>query len=69
MIEPVETERKDTLDHFADVMAAIAREAEESPDVLLDAPVSTPVRRLDEAAAARCPELAWSGGECMPTED
>jgi glycine dehydrogenase subunit 2 len=69
MIEPVETERKNSLDHFADVMAAIAREAEENPEVLLQAPVTTPVRRLDEAAAARCPELSWSGGQCRPMED
>jgi glycine dehydrogenase subunit 2 len=69
MIEPVETEKKETLDHFADVMAKIAKEAEENPDLLHEAPVTTPVRRLDEAAAARCPELVWSGLECVPMED
>jgi len=69
MIEPVETEKKEALDHFADVMSAIAKEAEENPEILHEAPVTTPVRRLDEAAAARCPELSWSGGECLPMED
>jgi glycine dehydrogenase subunit 2 len=69
MIEPVETEKKASLDRFADVMARIAREAEENPEILHEAPVSTPVRRLDEAAAARCPELSWSGGECFPMEE
>jgi len=69
MIEPVETEKKEALDHFAEVMARIAKEAEEDPDILHEAPVTTPVRRLDEAAAARCPELTWSGGECQPMEE
>jgi glycine dehydrogenase subunit 2 len=63
MIEPVETERKRDLDHFAGVMERIADEARENPDLLLEAPVNTPVRRLDEAAAARAPDLCWSG-EC-----
>jgi glycine dehydrogenase subunit 2 len=69
MIEPVETEKKEALDHFAGVMTAIAKEAEENPEILREAPVTTPVRRLDEAAAARCPELSWSGGECLPMEE
>ncbi len=69
MIEPVETEKKESLDHFADVMAVIAKEAEENPEILHEAPVTTPVRRLDEASAARSPELCWPGGECMPGED
>jgi glycine dehydrogenase subunit 2 len=59
MIEPVETERLDDLDHFIDVMERIAVEARENPELLLDAPVATPVRRLDEAAAARAPDLCW----------
>jgi len=59
MIEPVETERKGDLDHFAGVMARIAEEARENPDLLHDAPHDTPVRRLDEAAAARSPDLCW----------
>ena len=69
MIEPVETEKKEALDHFAEVMSTIAKEAEENPEILHEAPVTTPVRRLDEVAAARCPELGWSGGECLPMED
>ncbi|MBN2070674.1 MAG: aminomethyl-transferring glycine dehydrogenase subunit GcvPB [Candidatus Krumholzibacteriota bacterium] len=59
MIEPVETEKKETLDHFADVMEKIAGEARNNPGILHEAPVTTPVRRLDEAAAARNPELCW----------
>ncbi|MBN1884075.1 MAG: aminomethyl-transferring glycine dehydrogenase subunit GcvPB [Candidatus Krumholzibacteriota bacterium] len=63
MIEPVETEKREALDGFAAAMEAIAREAAENPDLLHDAPVTTPVRRLDEAGAARNPDLCWSG-EC-----
>ncbi|MBN2184349.1 MAG: aminomethyl-transferring glycine dehydrogenase subunit GcvPB [Candidatus Krumholzibacteriota bacterium] len=59
MIEPVETEKKETLDHFADVMEKIAGEAKDDPDLLHRAPVTTPVRRLDETAAARDPEFCW----------
>jgi glycine dehydrogenase subunit 2 len=61
MIEPVETESRETLDHFADVMERIAEEAEKSPEKLHEAPVTTPVRRLDEAVAARCPDLCCPG--------
>ncbi len=65
MIEPVETEKKETLDHFASVMERISIEARENPQILHDAPVTAPVRRLDEAAAARCPDLCWTGpGGC-----
>ncbi len=53
MIEPTETETKETLDAFADAMRAIAREAREEPQVVREAPFSRPVRRLDEARAAR----------------
>jgi glycine dehydrogenase subunit 2 len=59
MIEPVETESKETLDHFAGVMNRIAAEAKENPELLHEAPHSTPVRRLDEAAAARTPDICW----------
>jgi glycine dehydrogenase subunit 2 len=55
LIEPTETETKETLDHFADVVADILREGREDPEVVRGAPYSTPVRRLDEAAAARRP--------------
>ncbi|MCE5202995.1 MAG: aminomethyl-transferring glycine dehydrogenase subunit GcvPB [Actinomycetia bacterium] len=59
MIEPTETESLETLDRFADVMLAIAEEAKSDPEMLHGAPYSTPVRRLDEARAAREPDLAW----------
>ncbi len=59
LIEPTETESKETLDLFIEAMVAIDREATESPDLVKDAPHSTPVRRLDEARAARQPDLRW----------
>jgi glycine dehydrogenase subunit 2 len=59
MIEPTETETRETLDAFADAMIGIAREAKENPTVLKSAPHSTPVGRLDEARAARKPVLRW----------
>ncbi len=55
MVEPTETETKETLDAFADAVAAILREAAEDPEIALGAPYSTPVRRLDEVAAAKNP--------------
>jgi glycine dehydrogenase subunit 2 len=59
MIEPTETETPETLDGFVEAMLAIAREAKENPDLVKNAPYSTPVRRLDEARAARRPILRW----------
>ena len=59
MIEPTESESKETLDAFCDAMLAIAREAEESPDLVRAAPQHAPLRRLDEATAARKPVLRW----------
>jgi glycine cleavage system P protein (glycine dehydrogenase) subunit 2 len=53
MIEPTETETKETLDAFCDAMIAIAREAAEEPDLLEEAPHDRPVRRLDEVRAAK----------------
>ena len=53
MIEPTETEPKERLDAFVDAMLAIAAEAEESPELLKEAPTSRPVRRLDEVKAAK----------------
>ena len=61
MIEPTETESKETLDAFADAMAQIAEEARANPQVLHSAPHITPVRRLDEAQAARKPVLCYKG--------
>ena len=62
MIEPTESEPKEELDAFCDAMIAIAREAEETPDLVKSAPHTTPVRRLDEARAARQPVLRWTPG-------
>jgi glycine cleavage system P protein (glycine dehydrogenase) subunit 2 len=59
MIEPTETESKETLDEFIAAMRAIAQEAKETPDVVRNAPTRTPVGRLDEARAARHPVLRW----------
>jgi glycine dehydrogenase subunit 2 len=59
MVEPTETESRETLDAFADAMLRAAREAEEDPAVLHDSPVTTPVRRLDEARAARHLKIRW----------
>jgi len=55
MIEPTETETKETLDAFCDAMLAIAREASENPALLKEAPHGRPVRRLDEVRAAKHP--------------
>jgi glycine dehydrogenase subunit 2 len=57
MVEPTETETKETLDAFADAIAAILKEAAEDPEVARGAPYSTPVRRLDEVAAAKHPVI------------
>jgi glycine dehydrogenase subunit 2 len=59
MIEPTETESKETLDAFCDAMIAIAQEAKENPQRVKDAPLSTPVSRLDEVLAARKPDVCW----------
>ncbi len=59
MVEPTETESKETLDSFIAVMKEIARQAEEEPQTLKDAPHHTPNSRLDEARAARRPDLRW----------
>ncbi len=63
MIEPTETESKETLDNFIEVMEKIAKMAEEDPEKLKEAPFTTPVRRLDEASAARNPILKWEPEE------
>ncbi len=57
MIEPTETETRETLDAFAEAVAAILAEAAEDPQIARNAPYSTPVRRLDEAAAAKRPVI------------
>ncbi|MGC8662885.1 MAG: aminomethyl-transferring glycine dehydrogenase subunit GcvPB [Thermoplasmata archaeon] len=59
MIEPTETESKDNMDKFADIMIQIATEAKENPEILKKAPQNTVVRRIDEVEAARNPILSW----------
>lgn len=63
MIEPTETETKETLDAFIEAMLNIAREAKEKPELLKNAPHITPVRRLDEVKAARDLKLRWIKNE------
>jgi glycine dehydrogenase subunit 2 len=57
LVEPTETETKETLDAFADAIGEILREGAEDPEIARNAPYSTPVRRLDEAAAAKHPVI------------
>ncbi len=57
LIEPTETETRETLDAFADAIAQIVAEAEEDPQIARNAPYTTPVRRLDEAGAAKRPRV------------
>jgi glycine dehydrogenase subunit 2 len=59
MIEPTECESRESLDLFVDAMHRIRKEMQENPAVILEAPHATPVRRLDEAQAARSLELVW----------
>ena len=59
MIEPTETESKESIDGFIAAMKQIAREAKEQPELLHEAPTATPVRRLDEALAARKPNIRF----------
>jgi glycine dehydrogenase subunit 2 len=61
MIEPTETESKRVLDDFVEAMLSIAEEAISKPELLHNAPSTTPVGRLDEVAAARCPILCYRG--------
>ena len=59
MIEPTETESKETLDEFIAVMRLVAKEALENPDIVKNAPYNPPVRRLDETTAARFPKTTY----------
>ena len=59
MIEPTETESKETLDDFIDIMHRVAEEAIADPDMVKSAPHTTPVRRLDETTAAKNPLLKY----------
>jgi glycine dehydrogenase subunit 2 len=71
LIEPTETESVETLDAFADALFAIAHEAETDPELVKTAPHTAPVGRLDEATAARHPNLRWRpmAGAEMPCPD
>ena len=60
MIEPTETESKETLDGFIDKMIQIAKEVEENPEVVQEAPHTTVIKRLDETMAARKPVLRYA---------
>ena len=62
MIEPTETESRQTLDAFADALIAIAGEARADPELLHDAPHGAPVRRLDEVKAAKDLVLSYAPG-------
>lgn len=59
MIEPTETESKETLDEFIEVMHKVAKEAKENPQAVIDAPLTTIVRKLDETGAAKNPVLNY----------
>ena len=59
MIEPTETESKETLDEFIEVMKKVAKEARETPDDVKNAPLTTIVRKLDETTAAKNPILSY----------
>ncbi|WP_026692916.1 aminomethyl-transferring glycine dehydrogenase subunit GcvPB [Peribacillus kribbensis] len=63
MIEPTETESKETLDSFIDAMIQIAKEAEENPEIVQEAPHTTVIKRLDETLAARKPVLRYAKAE------
>ncbi len=62
MIEPTETEPKERLDHFTEVVRSILREAQDDPEIARNAPYTTPVRRLDEAGAAKRPVVRQGMG-------
>ena len=63
LIEPTETEDKQTLDRFIDAMVAIQEEAETNPELVQGAPYTLPVRRLDDVKAARELDLKWAVAE------
>jgi glycine dehydrogenase subunit 2 len=63
LIEPTETETKETLDEFVSVMETISKEAHETPEMVKKAPHHTRLRRLDETRAARKPVLRWTRAE------
>ena len=60
IIEPTETESRETFDQLCEAMIQIAREAETAPETVLTGPVTTAARRLDQTQAARQPSLKWT---------
>ena len=68
MIEPTESESKDTLDEFIEIMRVIAREAAEDPELVKGAPHNTPVRRLDDTKAALHPVVTYRELQAEPKE-
>jgi len=67
LVEPTETETRETLDSFAEALAEILREAAEDPEVARNAPYTTPVRRLDEAGAAKRPVIRQPLEDAAPS--
>ncbi|MBW3592038.1 MAG: aminomethyl-transferring glycine dehydrogenase subunit GcvPB, partial [Actinobacteria bacterium] len=67
MVEPTETESKQTLDELAEAFLQIAEEAATNPELLHQAPATTPVRRLDEARAVRKLKTRWTPSEETPS--
>ena len=63
MIEPTETESRETLDQFADALLSIAQEAKDHPELIQRAPQRLAVDRLDEVKAAREPDLRYKRGD------
>ena len=59
MIEPTESESKAVLDNFVEIMEKIAQEAKENPELVINAPHTTPVLKIDETLAARSPNLRY----------
>ena len=69
LIEPTETETVETLDAFAEALIDVVRTGREQPQLLREAPQSTPVRRPDEVAAARHPNVRWRGDPAATASD
>jgi len=68
MIEPTETESRESLDRFAGILETVAREAREHPELLHSAPTRAPVRRLDQTQAARNPILTYPFDEARAAD-
>ncbi len=60
LVEPTETETKESLDQFANAMLTIAKEAKETPELVLNAPINAPLKRLNDALAARNLDITWT---------